>query len=93
MNSTGSFSQETITDLDTIYVSLYNPGGHPLDSHCRTCNGVLAGQQLYLPCDVYRYDNEHGTTCPGSAGDRSGVLRWSRGGYSQRSMDVIRTGG
>ena len=38
---TGSFSRETITDLDTIYVSLFNPGGHPLDSHCRTSNGVL----------------------------------------------------
>jgi hypothetical protein len=55
INSTGSFSQETITHLDTIHVSLFNPGGHPLDSHCRTSNGVLADHQLYLPCDVYRY--------------------------------------
>ena len=84
MNSTASFSRETITDLDTIYVSLINPGGHPLDGHCRTSNGALAGQQLHLPCDVHRHDNqpEHRITVtvtrPGSAGDRPGVLRWSR---------------
>jgi hypothetical protein len=32
MNSTGSFSQETTADLVTFYVSLFNPGGHRLES-------------------------------------------------------------
>jgi hypothetical protein len=49
MNSAASFSQEAITRLDAIHVSLFNPGGHPLDSRCRTCNGVLADHQLHYP--------------------------------------------
>jgi hypothetical protein len=49
MNSTGSSSQETITDLVTIDVSLFDPGGHPLDSRCRTSYGVLAVNNHICP--------------------------------------------
>jgi hypothetical protein len=68
MNSTG---RATITDVDdhvvTIDVSLFIPGDHPLVRRAvlsvtaahpmEADDGALAGQQLYLPWDVYRYDD------------------------------------
>jgi hypothetical protein len=62
---TGSFSQETFTDLVTIYISLFNPGDYPLNSQqlLSTPNGVLVKQPRPLARIIVSSYSAHPMEC------------------------------